>query len=191
MTDKQSGLTRSYRGIFSRAWPIMIANSVVPLLGLTDTAVIGRQGTVQDLGAIALGALVFSFVYWTFGFLRMGTTGFVAQASGAGDQPEIRASLGRALTMALVFGTGLIALQWPIAWVAFGVLDGSEQVESIAGQYFAIRIWGAPAALASFAIAGALIGLGRSRSLLALQVFTNGLNIGLDLLFAGVFGWGA
>ncbi len=169
----------------------MIANSVVPLLGLADTAVIGRQGTVQDLGAIALGALVFSFVYWTFGFLRMGTTGFIAQASGAGDGVEVRATLARALVMALALGAGVIVLQLPIAWIAFGLLDGTEQVESISQQYFSIRIWGAPAALASFVIAGALIGLGRSRSLLALQVLTNGLNIGLDLLFAGVFDWGA
>ena len=190
MRQHEARTTHTYGKIFARAWPIMIANSVVPLLGIADTAVIGRTGSVRDLGAIALGALVFSFVYWTFGFLRMGTTGFVAQASGAGKQLEVRVAVGRALLMALLLGAGLVILQLPVAWIAFSIRDGSAEVETIARQYVLIRIWGAPAALTSFAISGALIGLGRSRTLLALQVFTNGLNIALDVLFAGVYGWG-
>lgn len=176
--------------IVGRAWPIIVANSAGPLLGLADTAVIGRTGSVASLGAIALGSLIFSFVYWTFGFLRMGTTGFVAQANGSGDEPEVRAALGRAALMGLAIGIGLIVLQIPIFRIALSLISGSAEVEATAGTYLGIRIWGAPATLASYALMGGLIGLGRSRTLLGVQVFMNTLNIGLDVLFAGYLGMG-
>jgi len=181
----------TYRHLLHKAWPIILANAAVPLLGLVDTAVIGNFGSLADLGAIALGALIFSFVYWSFGFLRMGTTGFAARADGAGDSLEVRAVLGRALLLAGVLGTSLIALQRPIGWLAFALLDGSDNVEAAARTYFAIRIWGAPATLAGFACMGLLIGLGRSKQLLVLQLFLNGLNVLLDVLFAGWLGLGA
>ena len=181
----------SYRYLLQKAWPIILANASVPLLGLVDTAVIGNVGSITDLGAIAFGALIFSFVYWSFGFLRMGTTGFVAQASGAGDEQEVRAVLGRAVLIALCLGVVLISIQWPIGLAAFSLLDGSTQVEAVAQEYFNIRIWGAPATLATFALMGLLIGLGKSRTLLIVQLFLNGLNILLDVWFAGILGWGA
>ena len=181
----------SYRYLLQKAWPIILANASVPLLGLADTAVIGNVGSITDLGAIAFGALIFSFVYWSFGFLRMGTTGFAAQASGAGDEQEVRAVLGRALLIALCLGVVLILIQWPIGLAAFSLLDGSALVEAVAQQYFDIRIWGAPATLATFALMGLLIGLGKSRTLLIVQLFLNGLNILLDVWFAGILGWGA
>lgn len=177
--------------ILAAALPIIAANAAGPTLGLVDTAVLGHLGQVSDLGAIALGSLVFSFVYWTFGFLRMGTTGFVAQALGAGDTQEVRASLLRALAVGLPLGLVLLALQRPVQWCALSLLDGSPAVEATAGRYISARIWGAPAALGTFGLMGTLIGLGLGRSLLVLQVLTNVLNIGLDLLFAGVLGWGA
>lgn len=167
-----------------------MANAAVPLLGLVDTAVIGNVGDVAELGAIAFGALIFSFVYWSFGFLRMGTTGFTAQAHGAGDELEVRAVLGRALIMAICLGLGLIVLQWPIRTLAFSLLDGSGPVELTAQSYFNIRIWGAPATLATFALMGLLIGLGNSRQLLLVQLFLNGFNIALDVFFAGILSWG-
>ena len=181
----------SYRYLLQKAWPIILANASVPLLGLVDTAVIGNVGNVEDLGAIAFGALIFSFVYWSFGFLRMGTTGFAAQASGAGDEQEVRAVLGRALLIAVCLGVTLILIQWPIELAAFFLLDASAQVETVAKEYFNIRIWGAPATLATFALMGLLIGLGKSRTLLVVQLFLNGLNILLDIWFAGILGWGA
>ena len=181
----------SYRYLLQKAWPIILANASVPLLGLVDTAVIGNIGSITDLGAIAFGALIFSFVYWSFGFLRMGTTGFAAQASGAGAEQEVRAVLGRALLIALCLGVVLILIQWPIGLAAFSLLDGSAPVEAAAQQYFDIRIWGAPATLATFALMGLLIGLGKSRTLLIVQLFLNGLNILLDVWFAGILGWGA
>ena len=181
----------SYRYLLQKAWPIILANASVPLLGLVDTAVIGNIGSITDLGAIAFGALIFSFVYWSFGFLRMGTTGFAAQASGAGEEQEVRAVLGRALLIALCLGVVLILIQWPIGLAAFSLLDGSAPVETVAQSYFDIRIWGAPATLSTFALMGLLIGLGKSRTLLIIQLFLNGLNILLDVWFAGILGWGA
>lgn len=162
----------------------------MPLLGLADTAVIGNTGSVEELGAIALGALIFNFVYWSFGFLRMGTTGFTAQASGAGDTAEVRATLLRALVLASGIGVTLLILRGPIAWVALELLGATPQVERLTRGYYDLRIWGAPAALGIFALLGTFVGLGRTRYLLVTQVLLNGLNIGLDILFAGVLGWG-
>ena len=123
------------------AWPFIVANASVPLLGVVDTAVIGNTGSVIDLGAIALGALIFSFVYWSFGFLRMGTTGFVAQAKGAGDTEEVRAIFGRASLIALAVGMVLLLLQLPIGAISFSLLSGEEAVESVASTYF-LRAFG-------------------------------------------------
>ena len=145
---------------------------------------------MEALGAIALGSLIFSFVYWSFGFLRMTTTGFVAQADGAGEENAVRLCLGRALCLGATFGIGLLLLQAPIHGAAFWLLDGSAEVEAQAQVYFQYRIWGAPAALATYAITGTLIGLERSRMLLALQVLINGLNIALDVYLAGYLGLG-
>lgn len=173
------------------AWPFIVANASVPLLGIVDTAVIGNAGSVVDLGAIALGALIFSFVYWSFGFLRMGTTGFIARADGAGDKTEVRAIFGRSCLIALAVGSLLLSLQWPIGVLSFQLLSGDESVEAVAQSYFYTRIWGAPATLMIFVIMGVWIGLGQARELLKLQLFMNGLNMLLDILAAGVLGLGA
>lgn len=186
-----SSSNSSYSKILDLAWPIIIANAAVPMLGLVDTAVIGNVGDVTDLGAIALGALIFSFVYWSFGFLRMSTTGFVAQEAGAENYREVRAVLGRALLLAVVLGLILIMLQTLIQWLAFVLLSASADVESSAQAYFSVRIWGAPATLSNFVLMGLLIGLGQSRQLLAFQLFLNGLNIALDIWFAGFLAMGA
>jgi MATE family multidrug resistance protein len=176
--------------ILQLAWPIVLANSAVPLLGLVDTAVIGNTGRVIDLGAISLGALVFNFVFWGFGFLRMGTTGFTAQASGREDSAEVRAVFARALLLALGLGVALVLLQVPLRWTALALLGASPEVEALTRDYFHIRIWAAPASLGVFAALGTLIGLGRTRQVLLIQVVLNGLNAVLDILFAGVMGWG-
>jgi MATE family multidrug resistance protein len=131
-----------YRDILQKAWPVVLANASVPLLGLSDTAVIGNLGSLSDLGAIAFGAVIFSFVYWGFGFLRMGTTGFVAQALGARDEIEVRAAFLRAMLMAVLIGVVLIMLQSLIARVALSLLQGSAAVEATTLEYIAARIWG-------------------------------------------------
>jgi MATE family multidrug resistance protein len=178
------------RQILALAWPIVLANCATPLLGLTDTAVIGHVGQTHELGAIALGALVFSFVFWAFGFLRMGTTGFTARAAGAGDTAEERAVAARGLLLALGIGCALLLLQWPLAALAMQLFQGSEAVEEAARRYVLVRIWSAPATLAGYVVSGWLIGLGRTRDVLRIQLLLNGLNAALDVLFAGALGWG-
>ncbi|MEH6306805.1 MATE family efflux transporter [Olivibacter sp. CPCC 100613] len=176
--------------IFRKSVPIILANASVPLLGLVETATIGRTGSVHELGAIALGTLVFNFVYWGFGFLRMGTTGFTAQALGAKDDLEISFVFIRAWLVGFVIGLFLILFQYFVVEAALWMMNGSEQVESLVGQYFLIRIWGAPATLSTFVILGSLIGLGRTTQLLWVQLVLNGVNILLNILFVLVFGWG-
>ena len=178
-----------HREIRRLAGPIILSNLSTPLLGAVDTAVMGHLPDAAYLGAVAVGSVIFSFLYWGFGFLRMGTTGFTAQAHGADDRDELRACLGRPLIIAGVLGVLLIALQWPIGRVAFALMDASVQVEAFAGTYFAIRIWSAPFALTNYAVLGWLLGTQRARHALVLQVALNGINIVLDLLFVVGLGY--
>ena len=178
-----------HRDITRLAGPIIVSNLSTPLLGAVDTAVMGHLPDAAYLGAVAVGSVIFSFLYWGFGFLRMGTTGFTAQAHGAADRDELRACLGRPLILACLIGALLIALQWPIGAVAFALMDASAQVESLAGTYFAVRIWSAPFALVNYAVLGWLLGTQRARHALMLQVALNGINIGLDLLFVVGMGY--
>ena len=161
----------------------MISNLSTPLLGVVDTGVIGQIPDASLIGAVALGALVFTFVFWAFGFLRMGTTGLTAQAFGADDAEEVRASLGRALLVAGVVGVCLILVQWPIRELAFALLESSERVESFGKTYFDIRIWAAPATLANYALLGWFIGMGKARIALLLQLVLNISNMLLDVWF--------
>lgn len=172
------------------AWPIILSNLATPLLGLVDTAVIGNLGDPSLLGAIAVGAIIFSFIYWGFGFLRMGTTALVAQAHGSRQHQQASAVFYRAAMIAVSIGLGLILLQVPIAGVAFHFLSGSASVETSAQAYFELRILGAPFSLAFLAVVGFLLGLQKSKAVLALNMILNGLNIALDLLFVLVFKWG-
>jgi len=130
------------RAVVRQAWPIILANASVPLLGLVDTAVIGHYGSEADLGALALGALLVNLAYWSFGFLRMATTGFVAQAAGAGDEAGVRAALARPLLTGTLLGAALVGLQWPLAAVFFALMDASEAVSATSRAYFAARVWG-------------------------------------------------
>jgi len=168
--------------VLAIAAPIMLSNLSTPLLGMVDTAVVGQVPDPAYIGAVALGALVFNFVFWGFGFLRMGTTGLTAQALGAADGAELRASLGRAALIAIAVGAGLVMLQWPIRELAFAALEGSAKVESMARRYFDIRIWAAPATLLNYALLGWFIGLGRARVALVLQLVLNLTNMGLDVV---------
>ena len=173
----------THRSVLAIAAPIMVSNLSTPLLGVVDTGVIGQIPDASLIGAVALGALVFSFVFWAFGFLRMGTTGLTAQAFGADDAHEVRASLGRALLIAAVVGVCLILAQWPIRELAFSLLDGTDRVERFARQYFDIRIYAAPATLANYALLGWFIGMGKARIALVLQLVLNISNMLLDAWF--------
>jgi multidrug resistance protein, MATE family len=186
--NSRRGLSRTT--IIHIAWPIILANLSTPLLGLVDTAVIGNLGDPALIGAIAVGGMIFSFLYWGFGFLRMGTTGLVAQATGANLPGEAKATFYRALFIGTGIGALLLLLQYPLLSLALGLIDGSPAVESAALSYCQIRIWGAPISLAHLAVMGYLLGIQQTRALLALQLLLTGTNIVLDLLFVVVFDWG-
>jgi MATE family multidrug resistance protein len=172
------------------AGPIILSNMSVPLVGAVDTAVVGHLPDAIYIGAVALGAIIFNFLFWGFGFLRMGTTGFVAQAYGAGHVDEVRATLARALLLAVALGIVVVALQFPIGLLAFWAFSGSVELESLANSYYVVRVWSAPATLANYAILGCLIGIHNTRAALALQLVLNITNVFLDLLFVLGLGWG-
>ena len=178
-----------HRRVWRIAGPIILSNVSVPLLGAVDTAVVGHLDSPVYLGGVAIGTLIFNYVYWGFGFLRMGTTGLAAQALGVRDGQEIWATLHRGFVIAAVLSALVIALQVPVVGVALWLVDASVPVEALAGEYFRIRIWAAPAALANYVVLGWLIGLQRAGSALTIQVFMNGLNVVLDLVFVIGFGW--
>jgi MATE family multidrug resistance protein len=180
----------TYTSIVGLSFPIILANAATPLLGLVDTAVISHTGNTQALGAIALGGLIFSFVYWAFGFLRMSTTGFVAQAIGANNRVDARVVYSRAWLVGMSIGLLLLFLQYPLIEAALFLFDASEGVEALTHTYWDIRIWGAPATLTTYAIIGTLIGLGKTRALLYLQLVLNSVNLVLDITFVTVFDMG-
>ncbi len=171
-----------HRRVWRLAWPMVVSNLSVPLLGAVDTAVIGHLPEPHFLGAVAVGALIFNTIYFGSNFLRMGTTGLTAQYYGARDFDGARATLARALVIALVLAALLLALQGPIGRLAFHLVEPSEAVAGEGMGYFFIRIWGAPAALANIALVGWFIGMQNTRAALALLLTVNGINIVLDLV---------
>jgi MATE family multidrug resistance protein len=180
----------THRRVLVIALPIVLSNATVPILGAVDTAVVGQMGLAAPIGAVGLGAVILSALYWVFGFLRMGTAGLAAQASGAGDAAEVAALLARVLIIAALAGTGVIVLQALIFAGAFALAPASDEVEGLARSYLAIRVWSAPAAIALYGVTGWLIAQERTRAVLVIQVCMNGLNVGLDLVFVLGLGWG-
>ena len=177
------------RRVWQLTGPIMFANLSVPLLGAVDTAVMGHLPEAFFLGAVAVGATIVHFIFWGFGFLRMGTAGLAAQAYGAKDGLEIRVVLARAGLLGVGLGAALLLLQWPIAQIGLTFFEASGQVENLAETYFFIRIWSAPAVFVNYAIVGWFIGVQNTRAVMILQVFMNGLNIILDLWFVLGLEW--
>lgn len=177
----------TYRGVFALAGPIIVANLSTPLLGMVDTAVVGRLPDPAYIGAVALGSLIFTFVFWAFGFLRMGTTGLTAQARGSENNSEVVAHLARALMLAGFIGLVLIALKWPLKLLLFDLIVASAEVEALSAAYFDLRILAAPATLANYALIGWFVGLGQTRTALTLQLILNITNIVLDALLVLVF----
>ncbi len=178
------------RNILRIALPSIVSNLTVPLLGLADTAIAGHLGAAAHIGAIAVGGMLFSMVYWLFGFLRMGTGGFTAQAYGAGRHDETLRVLLRALLVAAAVAGGLLMLQSPIADLAFRWLNASPQVEVFARQYFDILIWGAPAMLGLYVFSGWFLGMQDARSPMLISITQNLVNIAGSLLLVMQFGLG-
>jgi len=182
--------TLSRKNVLALAWPVVLAQAATSMTGVVDTVVMGKFGDKFDLGAVAVAAAAFGFIYWGFGFLRMSTTGLTAQAVGAGHEDESRATLQRSLMLGFVFSVVLLVLFPLLKWGSFAAFQAEPDVEVLGKTYFDTRIWGAPALLMSYGINGWLLGTGRTRSLLAYQIVLNGVNAGLDWYFVAELGWG-
>ena len=170
------------------AAPMILSNVSVPLLGMVDTGVTGHLDNSAYLGAVALGATIFTFIYMGMNFLRMGTTGIAAQSFGADDNDGLRASLGQALVVGFLIALMLITFRTPISQLALTLLGGDAETQFYATQYFQIRIWSAPGTLANYALIGWFIGLQNARVPLLIFLTINLTNIALDLFFVVVLG---
>ncbi|WP_417501338.1 MATE family efflux transporter [Marinobacter sp.] len=177
------------RRLWALAWPLMLTNLTVPLLGLVDTAVLGHLESPEYLGAVAVGANLFSILYWTFGFMRMGTTGLAAQAWGKRDSFSQVALLLRSVILAIGIGLLLILCHQPLIRIGLELMNPSPGVTELAAEYAAIRIWSAPAVLCQYTLVGWLIGTQFARGPMIMLIVANGLNIVLDVFFVTVLGW--
>ena len=165
----------------------MIANLTTPLIGIVSTIAIGRLGDATLLGGVAIASVIFDCLFWLFGFLRMSTLAFTAQALGAGETEELRPILVRGLIVAALIGAGLVILQIPLAAILLRVMGGSEGVTRAAKIYFTIRIWSAPLALANYVVLGWLVGQARARLALGVQIAINVINVAATALLVLVF----
>ena len=180
----------AYREAWRLAWPLILSNLSVPLLGIVDTAVVGHLPEPHYLGAVAIGALVLNVLYFVFGFLRMGTTGLTAQAFGRADGDELRAGLARSVLLALLVAAALLLAGPGIVAATLAIFEPGARIAHELESYLVVRLLGAPAALANLVLLGWLLGMQNARGPMALLIATNGVNIVLDLLFVLGFGWG-
>jgi MATE family multidrug resistance protein len=167
---------------------MMLSNITVPLLGMVDTGVTGHLENAVYLGAVAIGSVLFGFLYSGVNFLRMGTTGITAQRFGGGDDDGVRVALGQALVVAMAIATILVLLQVPLISLAMKLIGPEPEVAEFASEYFSIRIWSAPATLANYALIGWFIGLQNARIPLYIVLAINLTNIALDLVFVLLLG---
>ena len=179
-----------HRTIIAIAFPAILANSSAPMVGLVDTWAIGHLPGPTYLAAIGLGSVIFNFIFWAFGFLRMSTTGIIAQARGKGDTETLVAGIWRSIALALGLGVILLLLQEFILILALKALAPPETVSQLTVEYFHIRIWAAPASLLVYAVSGVLFGLAKTRAVLVQQLVLNITNAILNVFFVVVFGLG-
>ncbi|WP_051202001.1 MATE family efflux transporter [Ferrimonas senticii] len=172
------------------ALPMILSNITTPMLGLVDTAVIGHLTEAYYLGGVAVGAMIITLILWLAGFLRMATTGLVAQGFGEQSWPKQLAVLFQGLCLALLLGGILVLLQQPLLTAAIQVIGGSSEVQHYAMEYASMRIWGAPAALMNLVLLGFLLGRHQAKAAMWLLILTNSFNIGFDLWFVLGLGWG-
>ena len=179
-----------HRTIIAIAFPAILANSSAPLVGLVDTWAIGHLADPAYLAAIGLGSIIFNFIFWAFGFLRMGTTGIIAQARGRDDTEKLISGIWRSIALALGLGTVLLLLQDLILFLSIRALAPPESVTELTTEYFHIRIWAAPASLLVYAVSGVLFGLARTGLVLVQQLVLNITNAILNVIFVVVLGMG-
>lgn len=180
----------THRQYLKLSIPLILTGLSVPLLGAVDTAVAGRLGDPSYIGGVAVGTLIFNNLYWLFGFLRVSTTGFTAQAAGAKHDEQLAYAFIRPLLIAILLGVVFIAAQKPILLASMHLIGGSDAVLQQAGIYFDIRIWGAPFALLNYTITGWLIGVSKVKLTLVSQLFANVLNMLLGIWLALQLDWG-
>ncbi|MCP3764377.1 MATE family efflux transporter [Domibacillus sp. A3M-37] len=180
----------NHRSYLALAIPLTISTLTTPLLGAVDTAVAGHLPNPAYIGGVAIGTIIFNTMYWLFGFLRVSTSGFAAQARGANSDIQGVLALARPFFIAILIGTSFIFLQGPIEHLSLQLINPDDDVRTVASEYFSIRIWGAPFTLLSYVILGWLIGMSMIKASLLLQLFMNLTNIILTLLFVNVFDWG-
>ncbi len=180
-------LNSTDKRILGLALPNIITNITVPLLGMVDLMIVGHIGDQLHIGAIAIGTMIFNFIYWNFGFLRMGTSGLAAQAYGAKKLQEAISVLVRGMVLAMLIAMVLIIFQYPLGKFSLWLIDGNMQMEDLAYQYFKIRIWAAPATLGMYVIKGWFIGMQNAKTPMMVAIGINVLNILFSLLFVMVF----
>ncbi|MYB92933.1 MATE family efflux transporter [Candidatus Poribacteria bacterium] len=174
--------------IYRLALPNIVSNFSIPLLGAVDTALMGRLESEYYLGAVGIGGIIFSFIYWGFGFLRMATTGLTAQAFGEKDLSECGRLLLRAVCIGITSSLFLFICQWQLIDLSFLLINASPEVEHHARAYFHIRLYAAPATLCLHAFHGVFLGLQNARYPMLLTIVVNLVNIALNLVFVRLFG---
>ena len=179
-----------HRTIIAIAFPAILANSSAPLVGLVDTWAIGHLADPAYLAAIGLGSVIFNFIFWAFGFLRMGTTGIIAQANGRNDTRQLVSGIWRSISLALGLGAILLLLQDLILFLSIKALAPPDAVTQLTTEYFHIRIWAAPASLLVYAVSGVFFGLARTGLVLVQQLVLNIANAILNVTFVVVLGLG-
>jgi MATE family multidrug resistance protein len=179
-----------YRRVLLFAIPLILSNLTQPLLSTVDTILSGHLPGPAALGGVALGGIFFNSIFWTFGFLRMATTGLVAQAHGAVNEDDLLHHFGRAFLSALLIGSLILVVKGPLISLALGLLGAGPEVRQNAEIYCSIRIWSAPASLANYVILGYLLGRQRARSALVLQAAINVVNVAIALFLVVGRHWG-
>ncbi len=174
--------------IFRLTIPNIISNFSIPLLGAVDTALMGRMETDHYLGAVGIGGVIFSYIYWGFGFIRMASTGLTAQAFGENDTTECGLLLQRSLSMGIIGSILLLLFQWGLSDISFVLIKTGEEVEHLGRTYFHIRIYAAPATLCLHAFHGVFLGLQNAKYPMILTIVVNFINIVLNIVFVGKLG---
>ncbi|PRA58237.1 MULTISPECIES: MATE family efflux transporter [Pseudomonas] len=180
----------THRRVWALAAPMILSNISVPLVALVDSTVIGHLPHAHQLGAVAVGASLYTFLAWAMGFLRMGSTGFAAQAAGRGDGAALRQILLQGLLLALGLALALGIVGVPLSGVALHFMQPSVELEQLTRDFFHTRLFGLPAALASYALVGWFLGTQNARAPLAILLTTNLVNIALNLWFVIGLDWG-
>ncbi len=176
------------RQILHLALPSIVSNISVPLLGLVDVAIVGHMGDPAYIGAISVGSMIFNLMYWVFGFLRMGTSGMTSQQLGKRALDEVTNLLLRSVVVGLSIAAAILLLKSPIKFLAFSIISPDHSVAAMAGSYFEICVWGAPAVLALYGLTGWYIGMQNTRFPMVISILQNVVNIVASLTL--VYGFG-